>query len=133
MIDKIAKENWFDYDVIVATPDMMVSLGKIGRVLGPKGLMPNPKTGTVTPTPAKAVEDIKKGMVSYKTDSYGNVHTVIGKVSFDEDKLLENLDYVYNTINKSKPTVVKGKFIENITISSTMGPGIKLDRNSFDN
>jgi len=133
MIDKIAKENWFDYDVIVATPDMMVSLGKIGRVLGPKGLMPNPKTGTVTPTPAKAVEDIKKGMVSYKTDSYGNVHTVIGKVSFDEDKLLENLDFVYNTINKSKPTVVKGKFIENITISSTMGPGIKLDRNSFDN
>ena len=133
MIDKIANENWFDYDVIVATPDMMVSLGKIGRVLGPKGLMPNPKTGTVTPTPAKAVEDIKKGMVSYKTDSYGNVHTVIGKVSFAEDKLLENLDYVYNTINKSKPTVVKGKFIENITISSTMGPGIKLDRNSFDN
>jgi len=133
MIDKIAKENWFDYDVIVATPDMMVSLGKIGRVLGPKGLMPNPKTGTVTPTPAKAVEDIKKGMVSYKTDSYGNVHTVIGKVSFAEDKLLENLDFVYNTINKSKPTVVKGKFIENITISSTMGPGIKLDRNSFDN
>ena len=133
MIDKIAKENWFDYDVIVATPDMMVSLGKIGRVLGPKGLMPNPKTGTVTPTPAKAVEDSKKGMVSYKTDSYGNVHTVIGKVSFAEDKLLENLDFVYNTINKSKPTVVKGKFIENITISSTMGPGIKLDRNSFDN
>jgi len=133
MIDKIANENWFDYDVIVATPDMMASLGKIGRVLGPKGLMPNPKTGTVTMTPAKAVEDIKKGMVSYKTDSYGNVHTIIGKVSFDEKKLLENLDYVYNTINKSKPTVVKGKYIENITISSTMGPGIKLDKNSFDN
>ena len=133
MIDKIANENWFDYDVIVATPDMMASLGKIGRVLGPKGLMPNPKTGTVTMTPAKAVEDIKKGMVSYKTDTYGNVHTVIGKVSFDEKKLLENLDYVYNTINKSKPTVVKGKFIENITVSSTMGPGIKLDKNSFDN
>ena len=132
MIDKIANENWFDYDVIVATPDMMASLGKIGRVLGPKGLMPNPKTGTVTMTPAKAVEDIKKGMVSYKTDSYGNVHTVIGKVSFDEGKLLENLDYVYNTINKSKPTVVKGKFIENITVSSTMGPGIKIDKNSFD-
>ena len=133
MIDKIANENWFDYDVIVATPDMMASLGKIGRVLGPKGLMPNPKTGTVTMTPAKTVEDIKKGMVSYKTDTYGNVHTVIGKVSFDDKKLLENLDYVYNTINKSKPTVVKGKFIENITISSTMGPGIKLDKNSFDN
>ncbi len=132
MIDKMANENWFDFDVIVATPDMMASLGKIGRVLGPKGLMPNPKTGTVTMTPAKAVEDIKKGMVSYKTDTYGNVHTVIGKVSFDEGKLLENLDYVYNTINKSKPTVVKGKFIENITVSSTMGPGIKIDKNSFD-
>ena len=133
MIDKIQKENWFDYDVIVATPDMMASLGKIGRVLGPKGLMPNPKTGTVTPTPAKAVEDIKKGMVSYKTDSYGNVHTVIGKVSFDDKKLLENLDYVVNTINKTKPTVVKGKYIENITIASTMGPGVKVDKNSFDN
>ena len=132
MIDKMANEKWFDFDVIVATPDMMASLGKIGRVLGPKGLMPNPKTGTVTMTPAKAVEDIKKGMVSYKTDTYGNVHTVIGKVSFDEGKLLENLDYVYNTINKSKPTVVKGKFIENITVSSTMGPGIKIDKNSFD-
>ena len=133
MIDKIQKENWFDYDVIVATPDMMAALGKIGRVLGPKGLMPNPKTGTVTPTPAKAVEDIKKGMVSYKTDTYGNVHTVIGKVSFDESKLLENLDYVINTINKTKPSVVKGKYIENISIASTMGPGIKIDRNSFDN
>ena len=133
MIDKIQKENWFDYDVIVATPDMMAALGKIGRVLGPKGLMPNPKTGTVTPTPAKAVEDIKKGMVSYKTDSYGNVHTVIGKVSFDDKKLLENLDYVINTINKTKPSVVKGKYIENITVASTMGPGVKIDKNSFDN
>ena len=133
MIDKIQNENWFDYDVIVATPDMMAALGKIGRVLGPKGLMPNPKTGTVTPTPAKAVEDIKKGMVTYKTDTYGNVHTIIGKVSFDEKKLLENLDYVVNTINKTKPSVVKGKYIENISVSSTMGPGIKIDRNSFDN
>ena len=87
MIEKIQKENWFDYDVIVATPDMMASLGKIGRVLGPKGLMPNPKTGTVTATPAKAVADIKKGMVEYKTDSYGNVHAVFGKVSFSDEKL----------------------------------------------
>ena len=132
MIDKIANENWFDYDVIVATPDMMAQLGKIGRVLGPKGLMPNPKTGTVTMDTAKAVTDIKKGMVEYKTDSYGNVHTVIGKVSFDDAKLLENLNYVVNTIAKSKPTVVKGKYILNISISSTMGPGIKLDQNSFD-
>ncbi len=132
LIDKIQNENWFDYDVIVATPDMMASLGKIGRVLGPKGLMPNPKTGTVTPTPAKAVEDIKKGMVTYKTDTYGNVHTIIGKVSFADDKLLENLDYVIGVINKTKPSVVKGKYIENISISSTMGPGIKIDKNSFD-
>ena len=132
MIDKIQNENWFDYDVIVATPDMMAQLGKIGRVLGPKGLMPNPKTGTVTMDTEKAVNDIKKGMVEYKTDSYGNVHTVIGKVSFDDAKLLENLNYVVSTIAKSKPTVVKGKYILNISISSTMGPGIKLDQNSFD-
>jgi len=133
MIEKIEKENWFDYDVIVATPDMMIQLGKIGRVLGPKGLMPNPKTGTVTTDPAKAVEDIKKGMVEYKTDSYGNVHTVIGKVSFDDKKLVENLVYVYNTIAKAKPTEVKGKYIKNISVSSTMGPGVKIDQNSFDN
>ena len=132
MIDKIANENWFDYDVIVATPDMMAQLGKIGRVLGPKGLMPNPKTGTVTMDTTKAVTDIKKGMVEYKTDSYGNVHTVIGKVSFDDAKLLENLNYVVSTIAKSKPSVVKGKYILNISVSSTMGPGIKLDQNSFD-
>jgi len=132
MIDKIANENWFDYDVIVATPDMMAQLGKIGRVLGPKGLMPNPKTGTVTMDTTKAVTDIKKGMVEYKTDSYGNVHSVIGKVSFDDAKLLENLNYVVSTIAKSKPTAVKGKYILNISISSTMGPGIKLDQNSFD-
>ena len=132
MIDKIQNENWFDYDVIVATPDMMAQLGKIGRVLGPKGLMPNPKTGTVTMDTTKAVTDIKKGMVEYKTDSYGNVHTVIGKVSFDDAKLLENLNYVVSTIAKSKPSVVKGKYILNISVSSTMGPGIKLDQNSFD-
>ncbi len=132
MIEKIQNENWFDYDVIVAAPDMMAQLGKIGRVLGPKGLMPNPKTGTVTMDTKKAVTDIKKGMVEYKTDSYGNVHTVIGKVSFDENMLLENLNYVVNTIVKAKPSVVKGKYITNISISSTMGPGIKIDQNSFD-
>ena len=132
MIEKIQNENWFDYDVIVAAPDMMAQLGKIGRVLGPKGLMPNPKTGTVTMDTKKAVTDIKKGMVEYKTDSYGNVHTVIGKVSFDEKMLLENLNYVVNTIVKAKPSVVKGKYITNISVSSTMGPGIKIDQNSFD-
>ena len=132
MIEKIQNENWFDYDVIVAAPDMMAQLGKIGRVLGPKGLMPNPKTGTVTMDTKKAVTDIKKGMVEYKTDSYGNVHTVIGKVSFDEKMLLENLNYVVSTIVKAKPSVVKGKYITNISVSSTMGPGIKIDQNSFD-
>ena len=131
MIEKIQNEKWFDFDVIVATPDMMAQLGRIGRVLGPKGLMPNPKTGTVTMNTAKAVEDIKKGMVSYKTDSFGNVHTIIGKVSFTEEQLLENLTYVYNTIVKVKPSTVKGNYIENISVASTMGPGIKLDKNSF--
>lgn len=132
MIEKIEKENWFDFDVIVATPDMMAGLGKIGRVLGPRGLMPNPKTGTVTTTPEKAVLDIKKGMVEFKTDSYGNVHNIIGKVSFDEKALLENLEYIYSSIVKAKPTAVKGTYIENISISTTMGPGIKVDKNSFD-
>ena len=131
MIEKIQNENWFDFDVIVATPDMMAQLGRIGRVLGPKGLMPNPKTGTVTMNTAKAVEDIKKGMVSYKTDSFGNVHTIIGKVSFTDEQLLENLTYVFNTFVKAKPSTVKGNYIENISVASTMGPGIKLDKNSF--
>ena len=131
MIEKIQNENWFDFDVIVATPDMMAQLGRICRVLGPKGLMPNPKTGTVTMNTAKAVEDIKKGMVSYKTDSFGNVHTIIGKVSFTDEQLLENLTYVFNTIVKAKPSTVKGNYIENISVASTMGPGIKLDKNSF--
>ena len=133
MIDKIQKENWFEYDVIVATPDMMPMLGKIGKVLGPKGLMPNPKTGTVTMNVTKALEDIKKGMVEYKTDSYGNVHTIIGKVSFDDNKLLENLKYIISAITKAKPASVKGVYIENVSLTSTMGPGIRLDKNSFDN
>ncbi len=133
MIEKIEKENWFDYDVIVATPEMMPLLGKLGRILGPKGLMPNPKTGTVTQNTLKAVEDIKKGMIEYKTDTFGNVHSIIGKVSFKEEDLKENLEYIYNAIVKVKPQSVKGTFIDNISISSTMGPGIKVDKNSFDN
>ena len=132
MIEKIQKENWFEYDVIIATPDMMPELGKIGKILGPKGLMPNPKTNTVTTNVVAAIEDVKKGMVSYKNDSYGNIHSVVGKVSFDDAKLQENLEYIVNTISKLKPASVKGKFIKSITIASTMGPGIKLDKNSFD-
>lgn len=132
MIDKIQKENWFDYDVIVATPDMMPMLGKIGKILGPKGLMPNPKTNTVTPTPAKAVEDIQKGMVEFRTDSYGNIHGIIGKISFDDVKLKENMEYVVSTISKLKPATVKGKFVQTISLSATMGPGVRVDKNSFD-
>ena len=132
MIEKIEKENWFDFDVIVATPDMMPALGKIGKVLGPKGLMPNPKTGTVTMDTKKAVEDIKKGRVEYRTDSYGNVQVIIGKVSFTEEQLLENMNAFVSLILKTKPAVVKGTYIKNIAVSSTMGPGIKIDANSFD-
>ena len=122
----------FDFDVIVATPDMMPELGKIGKVLGPKGLMPNPKTGTVTADVEKAVNDINKGMISYKNDSFGNVHSIIGKVSFDNKKLAENLSYVVTTVAKAKPSSVKGVFINSITITTTMGPGIRLDKNTFD-
>ena len=132
LIDKIKTENWFDFDIIVATPEMMPEVGKIGNILGPRGLMPNPKTGTVTPKVDTVINDIKKGMVEYRTDSYGNIHTIIGKASFTEAALLENLKYVVSTISKSKPTSVKGTFIQGIIISSTMGPGIKVDKNSFD-
>ena len=133
MIEKIQKENWFEFDSLIATPDMMPQLGKIGRILGPKGLMPNPKTGTVTMDTKKAVEEVKKGRVEYRTDSYGNVHALIGKVSFDDEKLVENLKTFVNLIIKSKPSVEKGTFVKNISVSSTMGPGIKIDVNSFDN
>ncbi len=133
MIDKISNEGWFDFDTMIATPDMMPALGKIGRILGPKGLMPNPKTGTVTMDVAKAVSDVKKGRVEYRTDSFGNVAVLVGKVSFDEDKLVENISSFVSLINKTKPSAVKGKYILNIAISTTMGPGIKVDANSFEN
>ena len=132
MIDKIGKENWFDFDVIIATPEMMPALGKIGKLLGPKGLMPNPQTGTVTMEVGKAVEETKKGKVNYRTDSYGNVHGIIGKSSFTETMLVENLTAFVNAILKVKPSTVKGNYVKNISVSSTMGPGIKIDLNSFD-
>ena len=132
MIQKIEKESWFDYDVIIATPEMMPMLGKIGKILGPKGLMPNPKTGTVTMDVAKAVKETKMGKVEYRTDSFGNIHGIIGKASFEEGKLLENLNTFVGAILKIKPATVKGNYVKNISISSTMGPGIKLDLNSFD-
>ncbi len=133
MIDKIANENWFDFDTMIATPDMMPALGKIGRVLGPKGLMPNPKTGTVTMDVKKAIEDVKKGRVEYRTDSFGNVAVLVGKASFDEAKLVENINAFVSLINKTKPSAVKGKYILNVAISTTMGPGIKVDSESFEN
>ena len=132
MIAKIEQENWFDFDVIIATPDMMPVLGKLGKLLGPKGLMPNPKTGTVTMDTAKAVKEVKGGRVEYRTDSYGNVHVLVGKVSFTEEQLLENIKAFVSLIMKSKPSVVKGEYIKNISVSSTMGPGIKIDSKSFD-
>lgn len=132
MITKIEKENWFDFDVIIATPEMMPMLGKIGKLLGPKGLMPNPKTGTVTTDVAKAIEETKKGKVNYRTDSFGNVHGIIGKASFTEEDLMSNLETFVETIKKAKPQAVKGTYIKNISITSTMGPGIKININSFD-
>ena len=132
LITKIEKENWFDFDVMIATPDMMPVLGKLGKVLGPKGLMPNPKTGTVTLDTAKAVSDVKKGRVEYRTDSFGNVAVIIGKVSFTEEQLIENMNAFVSLILKSKPAAVKGEYVKNISIASTMGPGIKIDSKNFD-
>ena len=132
MLEKIEKENWFDFDVIIATPEMMPLLGKLGKILGPKGLMPNPKTGTVTTDVKKAIDDIKKGRVEYRTDTYGNIHAIIGKASFDVNKLVENLDAFVGVIIKSKPSTVKGQYLKSVSVASTMGPGIKIDLNSFD-
>lgn len=131
MLEKIEKENWFDFDTMIATPDMMPLLGKLGKVLGPKGLMPNPKTGTVTMDVTKAVEEVKAGRVEYRTDSYGNIHGIIGKVSFSDEDLLANLDAFVTYIIKLRPATVKGDYVKNISVASTMGPGIKVE-NNFD-
>ena len=132
MLEKIEKENWFGFDLMIATPDMMPLLGKLGKVLGPKGLMPNPKTGTVTTDVAKAVSEVKAGRVEYRTDSFGIIHTIIGNTKFTEAQLVENLNSIMSTILKAKPTTVKGDYIKSISISTTMGPGIKIITNSFD-
>ncbi len=123
--------GWTDFDTVVATPDMMAKVGKLGRTLGPKGLMPNPKTGTVTPDVKKAVEEIKAGKVEYRVDKVGNIHITVGKRSFSEDKIAENIQAFYETIIRLKPQTVKGTYVKNVAIATTMSPGIKLDPSSI--
>ena len=127
MLEKIKNENWFDYDVIVATPDMMGELGKMGRLLGPKGLMPNPKTGTVSMDIAKAINEIKAGKVEYRTDKEGNMHISFARVSFDTQKIVDNLNAIISTILKVRPAAVKGNYMVNAVIHTTMGPSIKIN------
>ncbi len=126
LVEKVLK-GWSDFDTVVATPDMMSQVGKLGRTLGPKGLMPNPKTGTVTMDVTRAVNEIKAGKVEYRVDKVGNINLTIGKVSFSAEKLSENLEMIYTTLVKLRPATVKGVFVENLAIASTMGPGIKID------
>ncbi|HAE61877.1 MAG TPA: 50S ribosomal protein L1 [Eubacteriaceae bacterium] len=127
MVDKITKENWFDFDVVVATPDMMGVVGRLGRVLGPKGLMPNPKSGTVTFEVAKAVSDIKAGKVEYRLDKTNIIHVPVGKASFTQEQLNENLSVLLEAIKKAKPASSKGTYFRSVTVTSTMGPGIKIN------
>ncbi|GLB47172.1 50S ribosomal protein L1 [Philodulcilactobacillus myokoensis] len=125
------QDGWLDFDVAIATPDMMPQVGRLGRILGPKGLMPNPKTGTVTMNVSKAVSDSKSGKVAYRTDRDGNVAVIIGKASFDDDKLVENFKTIKDLIVKNRPSSVRGTYISNLSISTTFGPGVKVDLSSF--
>ena len=127
MVERIQKENWTEFDALVATPDMMRSVGRLGKVLGPKGLMPNPKTGTVTTNVADAIKEIKAGKVEFRTDKTALVHVPVGKLSFDSQKLVDNAMTVITSVMKAKPSAAKGKYVKGITLSSTMGPGIQLD------
>ena len=126
LVMKIQKENWFDFDTVITTPDMMGVVGRIGKLLGPKGLMPNPKSGTVTPDVAKAVKDVKAGKVEYRLDKTAVIHCVIGKNSFGKEKLLENFNALLDAIVKAKPAAAKGTYIKSISLASTMGPGVKV-------
>ena len=132
VVDRIQKENWLDFDAMVATPDMMRSVGKLGKVLGPRGLMPNPKTGTVTFDVGKAVKEIKAGKVEYRVDKTAIIHAPIGKVSFGADKLLDNAKALIDSVLKAKPSAAKGKYVKSIALSSTMGPGVRVDLNSVE-
>jgi large subunit ribosomal protein L1 len=127
LADKIQKENWFDFDVVIATPDMMGVVGRLGRVLGPKGLMPNPKSGTVTFDVAKAIQEIKAGKVEYRLDKTNIIHVPVGKKSFGTEKLVDNLKSIMDAIVKAKPAAAKGKYLRSVTVASTMGPGVKIN------
>ena len=131
MIDKIQKENWFDFDVIIATPDMMGKLGKLGKVLGPKGLMPNPKAGTVTMDVTKAVNEVKAGKIEYRLDKSNIIHCPVGKVSFGAEKIEENVKALMEAIIKAKPAAAKGQYIKSCSLAATMGPGIKVNATKF--
>jgi large subunit ribosomal protein L1 len=132
MVEKIQKENWTDYDAVIATPDMMKSVGRLGKVLGPKGLMPNPKTGTVTNDVTRAIQEIKAGKVEFRTDKTALVHVPVGKNSFTADKLVENATVVISSVIKAKPAAAKGKYIKGATLSSSMGPGIAIDTSALE-
>ena len=127
LIPRIQNENWFDYDVVVATPDMMGVVGRLGRVLGPKGLMPNPKAGTVTMDITKAIQDIKAGKIEYRLDKTNIIHVPVGKASFTEEQLADNFQTLIDAINKARPAAVKGQYLKSVTITSTMGPGVKVN------
>ena len=133
LIPKIQNENWFDFDVVVATPDMMGVVGRLGRVLGPKGLMPNPKAGTVTMDVKKAVADIKAGKIEYRLDKTNIIHVPIGKASFSEEQLADNFQTLIDAINKAKPSTLKGQYLKSVTLTSTMGPGVKLNVGKLSN
>ena len=127
MVEKIQKENWFDFDVVVASPDMMGVVGRLGKLLGPKGLMPSPKAGTVTPDVAKAVTEVKAGKIEYRLDKTNIVHVPVGKASFTEEQLQENFDAILSAIMKAKPAAVKGAYLKSVTLTSTMGPGVRMN------
>ena len=132
LVEKITKENWFEFDVVIASPDMMGVVGRLGKVLGPKGLMPSPKAGTVTPDVTRAVADIKSGKIEYRLDKTNIIHCPLGKASFGKDKLVENFNALMGAIVKAKPAAAKGQYLKSVTVASTMGPGIKINSSKID-